>query len=191
MILKPDWQHWVNMVEVPLKDAVWLSLDVEPCDAVAAADRISDVNRGIAFARLKRSAARRLEVAETHITGLLEAISWHPSEPRKNWTVSLAAFRQWGSGLPAPLSFPPEFPGGNNAKSQRLDVSRYPEELKAAIEAFEALQDSAKQSRGRHPKQLLRAWLDANKSHLSGNARERIATVANWQPAGGAPKTPG
>jgi hypothetical protein len=45
--------------------------------------------------------------------------------------------------------------------------------------------------RGRSPKAALLAWLETNKPDLSANARERIATVANWQPTGGAPKTPG
>jgi hypothetical protein len=72
-----------------------------------------------------------------------------------------------------------------------LDLSRYPPELQAAIEAFEVVRVDPSATAGRTPKIALSAWLEMNKPELSGNARERIATVANWQPSGGAPKTPG
>lgn len=71
-----------------------------------------------------------------------------------------------------------------------LDLARYPDELRAAIEAFDAVRDDPKATAGKTPKAALSAWLDTNKADLSKNARERIATVANWQPSGGAPETP-
>jgi len=71
------------------------------------------------------------------------------------------------------------------------DLSRYPDELRAAIEAFDAVRDTPKATAGKSAKQALAAWLEANKPELSANARDRIATVANWQQVGGAPKTPG
>lgn len=70
-------------------------------------------------------------------------------------------------------------------------VSYYPPELRAAIEAFEAVHGNADATAKRTPKAALTAWLKSNKQELSANARERIATVANWLPSGGAPKTPG
>lgn len=72
-----------------------------------------------------------------------------------------------------------------------LDLSRYPPELRAAIEAFEAVHVDPKATAGKSAKQALREWLDANKPELSGEARGRLSTVANWQKDGGAPKTPG
>jgi len=68
-------------------------------------------------------------------------------------------------------------------------VVDYPQELAAAIEAFEAVHTA--DLAGRSAKSVLLGWLNANRPQLSANARERIATVANWQPTGGAPKTPG
>ncbi len=67
----------------------------------------------------------------------------------------------------------------------------YPPELRAAIEAFTAVHADPRATAGKHPKQALSDWLAANKPELSANARDRIASVANWQPGGGAPKTPG
>lgn len=69
--------------------------------------------------------------------------------------------------------------------------SDYPPELRAAIEAFEAVSRDPAATAKQTPKAALAAWLAEYKPELSGNARDRIATVANWQPQGGAPKTPG
>jgi hypothetical protein len=71
------------------------------------------------------------------------------------------------------------------------DLSNYPDELRAAIAAFEAVNADPSATAKRTPKAALASWLEANRPELSSNARERIATVANWQPAGGAPRTPG
>ncbi|WP_276965529.1 hypothetical protein [Metallibacterium scheffleri] len=73
--------------------------------------------------------------------------------------------------------------------TQQLDS--YPAELRAAIEAFEAVRSDPKAQAGHSPKSAIAAWLKSNKPDLSEGARDRIATVANWQPVGGAPKTPG
>lgn len=66
----------------------------------------------------------------------------------------------------------------------------YPPELRAAIEAFDAVHHDPRATAGKSPKKALEEWLKANKPELSAGARERIATVANWQREGGAPKTP-
>jgi hypothetical protein len=66
-----------------------------------------------------------------------------------------------------------------------------PQELRAAIEAFTAVHSNPALTAARSPKAALLTWLEQHKSELTSNARERVATVANWQPVGGAPKTPG
>ncbi|MDE2256876.1 MAG: hypothetical protein KGK05_03825 [Xanthomonadaceae bacterium] len=78
----------------------------------------------------------------------------------------------------------------NNAGKDEM-LEHFPDELRAAIEAFRAVHGDPAATAKRSPKAALTAWLDSNKPKLSANARERIATVANWQPTGGAPKTPG
>ncbi|MCX4146752.1 MULTISPECIES: hypothetical protein [Paraburkholderia] len=79
-----------------------------------------------------------------------------------------------------------------------LDKSnpRYAPKMAAAIRAWQAVTEPG----GKHPKQALTKWLrehaaefdltdDEGKPNETGI--EEAAKVANWQPTGGAPKTPG
>lgn len=72
-----------------------------------------------------------------------------------------------------------------------FDTSKYPNELQAAIHAFEALKDSKGSN---SPKQRIADWLESNKAkygNLSVKAIDRISTVANWKSEGGTPKAGG
>jgi len=73
---------------------------------------------------------------------------------------------------------------------------RYAPKLAAAVRAWQSVTDAG----GKHPKQALAKWLrehaaefgmtdDEGKPNETGI--EEAAKVANWQPGGGAPKTPG
>lgn len=76
-------------------------------------------------------------------------------------------------------------------EQQPRPPAEYPNELRVAIEAFEAVSRDPAATAKQSAKAALSAWLAEHKRQLSSNARDRIATVANWQPQGGAPKTPG
>ncbi|WP_157469040.1 hypothetical protein [Dyella thiooxydans] len=103
-------------------------------------------------------------------------------------TVHVADLVQWATACGIPHGWPA---GASEQSARKPDLSRFPEELRAAIEAFDAVRNDPKATAGKSAKQALETWLEANKPELTGNARERIASVANWQRAGGAPKTPG
>lgn len=103
-------------------------------------------------------------------------------------TVPVSELRRWADECGIAHRWPA---AGNEGESRAPDLSRYPAEIRAAIEAFEAVSANPKATAGKSAKQALREWLAANKPELSGSAHDRIATVANWQQAGGAPKTPG
>ena len=62
----------------------------------------------------------------------------------------------------------------------------YPPELDIAIQAWQAVTNNL--GKGKAPKAQIIAWLDAN-AKLSGIAKKRIATVANWKKTGGATPT--
>ncbi|MEO6824167.1 MAG: hypothetical protein ABI167_05480 [Nitrosospira sp.] len=62
----------------------------------------------------------------------------------------------------------------------------HPSELYFAIKAWQAV--NASSGKGQ-PKARIKAWLDENAKDLSNEAKERIATSANWHKVGGATKT--
>lgn len=89
------------------------------------------------------------------------------------------------------------FPAATDAPDY-LDPThpRYAAKLAAAVAAWRAVDDP----KGKHPKQALTKWLrehaaiyglsdDEGKPNEQGI--DECAKVANWQPGGGAPKTPG
>lgn len=89
------------------------------------------------------------------------------------------------------------FPDANDAPDY-LDPKnpRYAPKLAAAVRAWQAVTDAG----GRHPKQALGKWLREHAAEfcmtdddgkLNETAIEAASKLANWQPGGGAPKTPG
>ena len=108
--------------------------------------------------------------------------------------VDVESLRQWlhSRGLRKGFFFPTqqETPDYLNPRD-----TRYAPKLAAAVQAWLAVTDPA----GKHPKQALAKWLrehaadfgltdDEGKPNETGI--EEAAKVANWQPGGGAPKTP-
>ena len=92
------------------------------------------------------------------------------------------------------------FPEGSDAPDY-LDKShpRYAPKLAAAVQAWQATGSDAAIS-GRSPKKALEKWLREHAAELGMSDEdgkfnetgiEEVAKVANWQPGGGAPKTPG
>ena len=88
------------------------------------------------------------------------------------------------------------FPSGTDAPDY-LDQSnpRYAPKLAAAVRAWQAVVDP----QGKHPKQAIAKWLRENAAEFGmtddeGNtinqAIDDVSKIANWQPTGGAPKTP-
>jgi hypothetical protein len=63
--------------------------------------------------------------------------------------------------------------------------STYPVELDIALQAWRAVTEA--EGKGK-PKARIRVWLDSN-TDLSNEAKERIATVANWDKTGGATRS--
>jgi len=91
------------------------------------------------------------------------------------------------------------FPEGSDAPDY-LDPAHphYASKLAAAVQAWQAVENS--ELVGKSPKQMLVKWLREHAAEYGlsdddGNPNEtgieEAAKVANWQPGGGAPKTPG
>lgn len=75
----------------------------------------------------------------------------------------------------------------------------YAPKLAAALAAWQAVTSEPTRLRGKSPKQALDAWLIEHAAEyslvkpdgtLNKAGIEEVAKVANWQPSGGAPKTP-
>ena len=182
---KPNWEYWKNLAEVELLQAVELSCDIAPgwvsdlpTERYIRADHLS----------IKREVIRRMAIARSHVGAgtfkLRRRVFRTSGIGMELDCITLSEFRAWGESLPTPITFPDEFP------RTTPQTAELPEELRAALEAFNAVSGDIAAATGKSPKTLLLAWLQTNKPGLSANARDRVATVANWQPTGGAPKTP-
>lgn len=103
-------------------------------------------------------------------------------------TILTAELASWcnSKNLPHPWVLNAAARGSASHSAQ----NNYPLELRAAIGAFEAVRNDQNATAGQTPKQALLKWLRTN-TNLGKEARERVAIVANWQPSGGAPRTPG
>lgn len=114
------------------------------------------------------------------------------------WSLSLIARADliaWLQGTPIrPEVF---FPATTDAPDY-LDPNdpRYASKLAAAVRAWQATTDT----NGRTPKQALAKWLREHAAEFgmtddegkpNETAIEEASKLANWQPGGGAPKTPG
>jgi Fe-S-cluster formation regulator IscX/YfhJ len=143
---------------------------------------------------------------EADIARLAEIIYW--AEP--DWdltTVRVDDLREWfaSQGVKSGFFFRKE----NDSASvldPRLPIfldSRHPNysaKLAAAVTAWQAVSDDPKLRAAKSVKAALTRWLRDNAGKLgltnkSGSVNEQaieeIAKVANWEPQGGAPKTPG
>ncbi len=109
-------------------------------------------------------------------------------------TILLDNVRAWltSRGVRAGFFFPTAT--GASGYLER-DNPRYAPKLAAAVRAWQAVTDP----NGKHPKQALEKWLrehaaDFDLTDDDGKLNEQgideCAKVANWQPGGGAPKTP-
>lgn len=89
------------------------------------------------------------------------------------------------------------FPNATSDAPDYLDPlnPRYAPKLAAAVRAWQAVTDP----KGKHPKQALVKWLRENAAGFAltddegkpnETGIEEVSKVANWQPGGGAPKTP-
>lgn len=95
----------------------------------------------------------------------------------------------------------PEFFFGSQASAvpDYLDENhpRFSHQLNAAVKAWEAIQDEELR-KGKSIKAAATGWLENNyralglvhKGERNNSAIERIAALINWEPTGGAPKTP-
>ncbi len=101
--------------------------------------------------------------------------------------VNVDSLKEWLRSKGVKSSFFLPFSDGDAAYLDRAHP-RYSAKLAAAVSAWQAWEET----KGRTPKQAILAWLQVHAADfgLSGSAISDIATIVNWKPEGGAPKTP-
>jgi hypothetical protein len=118
---KPGWRYWLNLAEVPLSDAICLSLDVEPTILQQLDERYTRADGAQTFETFRLQFIARRDAAQTHIrANTLPARYDHIKEI---YLVCLMEFRQWGESLPAPFNFPEEFPKSPAPEPVAADAS--------------------------------------------------------------------
>ena len=132
-------------------------------------------------------AASSAELAQASEVALFREPDWTRT------TIRAADLRDYYASRPGPV--PPFFRTTTHAEDPILDPDHphFAPELALAIRAWRAL-EAEKQGK-RSTKMLIKKWIDDNHqaytetASLSNSAKERVATVVNWNPEGGAPKT--
>jgi hypothetical protein len=193
--LWPDWVGpWRYADVISLRDAACVLTDTDPHKFQR--NRVLPSNAETMLDVLRQAAVmRRLPVFAAWVyddggfnelmPAAADALTPH-TFLADSTTVKIADLAQWCDAKRIPhLWLDPA------TRQTEPTATGYPDELRAAIEAFNAVHGDPSATAKRSPKAALTAWLEANRPGLSANARERIATVANWQPTGGAPATPG
>jgi hypothetical protein len=197
-------QDWRLCDELSIVQASLLFVDCDPSDASGYAENWEPHQRppGYEAAKtaitnaLRRGAieGRRIPLYEYDKNGnqcgaIEDSINLAESR------VDVASMRGWlkSRGIRTGFFFPtatdaPDYLDRNN--------TRYAPKLAAAVLAWQSVTDTA----GKHPKQALMKWLREHalefgmtndEGRPNETAIEEVAKVANWQPGGGAPKTPG
>lgn len=196
-----DLDYWRLCDELSIKDAALLVVGENPVECSAVEEWPTDQRpRGYQAARTAITNALRGGRIEGEVLpeqiekydGDGEPIPGTVSVYRSR--VKVDSLREWlaSRGFRHGFFFPAEAdtPGYLNPTDPR-----YAPKLAAAVRAWLAVSAPA----GKHPKQALVKWLRENAAEFgltddegkpNETGIEEAAKVANWQPAGGAPKTP-
>lgn len=105
---KPDWDYWLNLAEVPLEDAICLSLGYSPRILAELDENYVRANRAQMLSTFSANFAARHHAAQTHITA--RSLKARFNSLKGAYFVSLVDFRDWAESLPVPFTFPEEFP---------------------------------------------------------------------------------
>ena len=187
---KPKWAKWKLIPNMPVWQVVALSLDIDP-DEVAR-DGNDWMARGQYVNHEGREFQDRLDIVKANY----ENIDNSPQALSMNGIaychLNISKFSSWA--IANNIEIPDEMKAlastHTSSEKELFDVndSKYPKELDAAIKAWQAV--SSIEGKGK-PKARIKTWLDSHNTFkkLSNEAKERIATVANWDKLGGATRT--
>ena len=184
----PAWQHWSQMPQVRLWEAVALSCNFDP-KMDGGFRNLNQIRKWpTQSSRLAQKFADRLEITMAHVESDSLAVLARPGG-LPWWPVSLPRFAMWASSVtwrvPAKFSKLADAAPIQEAFAFDPDSDTYPEELDIAFQVWRALSRNSNSSRS--AKDQIMEWLKKHYSTLSGASVERIATVCNWDKKGGRP----
>ena len=198
-----DLDYWRLCEELTIEQAALLIADVDPASEQA---RLSPNHWGaaptiyLAARTAIENALRRKSIRGTLVSRFADdpdrgsyaiANSVDPGASH----IDVESLKEWlrSRGLRSGFFFPTDTDAPDYLDPKN---SRYAPKLAAAVRAWQAVTDPA----GKHPKQALLKWLREHSAEFglsdedgkpNDTGIEEVAKVANWQPGGGAPKTPG
>lgn len=201
---------WASVEDLTLLEAAYLAAGGVPCflrdDACSQPPAASEYPYEALRILGRAVGARQLQVTQAAIRSphsSHEAERIDPEDLLPGHVLApefvrftAAEFKRWCLANDVPIPSP--LIGKAAARREPLEptpltgegVMPMPRELAIALQAWrEVSKDFAKYG-GVSPKTAITRWLADHHPEVSGHARERIATMANWQPGGGAPKTP-
>ena len=186
---EPNWRKWQNVTEITLLEGVALSLNIEP-------SRVNDRRQSFQssyrigykgpFEENEQFLDRIFQIERNLGTSKGLAVAAVKVVPLDSM-IQISAFAAWA--LSNDSDVPQEFASFAASEPVTPEFDKlsptYPPELDLALQAWRAVSKSNDKGK---PKARIRTWLDANTA-LSNEAKERIATVANWDKLGGATRT--
>ncbi len=190
---KTDWAYWKQLFTVGIEDAVYLTLDVNPnlrpkLLRLSYAKNIPDEfiqPKAIEAYELLKLHQDRVDICASHRKSIGGSLPSHGNTKQ----VYLDQFGAWAKGKG--WSLPDDFPIAENQDDNPLvdyrDSDKYPEELDIAFQVWRAVAVNG-QGEGVNSKAKITHWLKVYYPTLTKSALDRIATVANWDKAGGKPK---
>ena len=189
-----EWHdYWRLCDELTVIQAALLIADEDPSSTQTYVEQWEPEKRPLGYEAAKAAISKALR------SGAIEG-NWAGDEIEGSIYVAeseveVESLRKWLSsrGCRPAFFFPPK---EDEPDYLDPDNPRYAPKLAAAVQAWQAVTDPA----GHHPRQALIKWLREHaadfgltdeEGKLNETGIDQVATVANWRPSGGAPKTPG
>lgn len=194
--------YWRLCDEVSVVEAVLLILKVEPIEEYSSVESWISEERPSGYEGLKRAIATALLRGDIkgrvmRLQGPEYRRNPYPVDV-KGSVVFLDSLASWLREKGIDTGYLPDIVFQNSSYLNPTHP-RYAPKLAAAVKAWEAMEDASLYA-GKSPKGALEAWLKDHAAafdltlqdgRLNLTGIEEAAKVANWQPSGGAPKTPG
>ena len=196
--------HWLLCSSINIIQAALLILNIDP-----SSEEARSIKEELPHKRPEGYDAVRTALINDILSQKLKAHIVYPVSPFSEefntdrpdcglTTINVQDLRDWLISHGILTGF--FFPNASDDRPDYLDPNhpRFAPKLAAAIRAWQAMEDKTR-LKGKTPKQGIEKWLRENAAQFAltkddGNpnndAIEQLAKVANWEPGGGAPKTP-